>query len=121
MIIRACETNIPARINGNVPNTGLITNLPDGCCVEVPILVDKAGLHPCYVGDLPNPLAALNRSNINVQALAVEAALEGNAHKAFQAIALDPLTAAILDLRQIQSMVDELFAAHEAWLPQFGG
>lgn len=121
VIIRAHETNIPARINGNVPNTDLITNLPDGCCVEVPILVDKAGLHPCYVGDLPNQLAALNRSNINVQALAVEAALEGNARKAFQAVALDPLTAAILDLRQIQSMVDELFAAHRDWLPQFGG
>jgi alpha-galactosidase len=121
VIIRASETNIPARINGNVPNAGLIKNLPDGCCVEVPILVDKAGLHPCFVGDLPNQLAALNRSNINVQALAVEAALEGNARKAFQAIALDPLTAAMLDLRQIQSMVDELFAAHEAWLPQFQG
>jgi len=118
-IIRARVTNEVDCINGNVPNTGLITNLPDGCCVEVPILVDRTGLHPCFVGDLPEHLAALNRTNINVQALGVEAALEGNARKAFQAIALDPLTGAMLDLRQIQSMVDDLFASQKEWLPQF--
>jgi alpha-galactosidase len=121
VIINARETDEPARINGNVRNTGLITNLPDGCCVEVPIFVDKTGLHPAFVGDLPPQLAALNRTNINVQELAVQSALEGDARKAFQAAALDPLTSSLLDLRTIQKMVDDLFAAHKAWLPQFGG
>lgn len=118
-IIRAHQTGRPARINGNVPNTHLITNLPSGACVEAPILVDKAGLHPCHVGHLPDQLAALNRTNINVQALGVRAALEGSARKAFQAIALDPLTAAMLDLRQIQRMVDDLFQAQAQWLSRF--
>lgn len=120
-IIRARATDESDCINGNVPNTGLITNLPDGCCVEVPVLVNRTGAHPCFVGDLPEQLAGLNRTNINVQALGVEAALEGSARKAFQAIALDPLTGALLDLRQIQRMVDELFAAEQEWLPGFRG
>jgi len=118
-IIHAIETGIPQRVNANVENRDLITNLPKGCCVEVPCLVDRTGVHPCYVGDLPPQCAALNRSNINVQALAVKAALTGDRRAAFQAIALDPLTAAILSLREIQQMVDELFEAESAWLPQF--
>ena len=71
-IIHAVESNEPFRFNGNVPNTGLITNLPPGANVEVPILVDSAGLHPCYVGDLPSQLASINRTNVNVQELAVK-------------------------------------------------
>ena len=70
------ETGIPCRINGNVKNNGLITNLLRGCCVEVPCLIDKSGIHPCYIGDLPPQCAALNRTNINVQELGVKAAVE---------------------------------------------
>ncbi len=118
-IINAMETNVPARINGNVANTGLITNLPPGCCVEVPCLVDNAGLHPCFVGDLPPQLAALNRTSINVQELAAEAALTGDRDLARMAVALDPLTASMLTLAQIADMVDELFMAEAEYLPQF--
>ena len=118
-IIHSMETGEPCRVNGNVRNTGLITNLPGGCCVEVPILVDKTGLRPCYVGDLPPQCASLNRSNINVQELAAQAALEGDRDKARMAVAFDPLTSALLDLRQIRSMVDKMFAAEKEWLPQF--
>src|SRR5690606_22817612 len=77
-IIEAMETDVPCRVNVNVANNGLITNLPDGCAVEVPCLVDKLGVHPCFVGDLPPQLAALCRSNIAVQELAVKAAVEGD-------------------------------------------
>jgi len=118
-ILHSMETGEPCRVNGSVRNTGLITNLPDGCCVEVPILVDRTGLRPCFVGYLPPQCAALNRTNINVQELAVQAALEGDRDKARMAIALDPLTGALLDLRQIRSMVDEMFEAEKEWLPQF--
>jgi len=116
-IIHSIETGEPCRINGNVKNVRLITNLPPGCCVEVPILVDRTGLRPCFVGDLPPQCAALNRSSIAVQQLAVEAALERSKHKAFQAVALDPLTAALLDLRTIREMVDEMWDAEREWIP----
>ena len=82
-IIHSIETRVPRRINGNVKNSGLITNLPYGCCVEVPCLVDKRGIHPCYVSDLPPQCAALNRTNINVQELAVKAAVEKDRTLAF--------------------------------------
>jgi alpha-galactosidase len=118
-IIHSLETDTPRRVNANVANAHLITNLPQGCCVEVPCLVDGSGVRPCAVGDLPSQCAALNRTNVNLQALAVEAALTGNRRAAFQAVALDPLTAAILSLREIQQMVDELFEAEAQWLPQF--
>ena len=120
-IIEAVVTNRPARINGNVPNDGLITNLPQGCCVEVPCLVDANGVQGVYVGDLPTQLAALNRTNINVQALTVEAALLGDKDAVYHAIMLDPLTAAVCTLPQIHAMVDELFDAQAEWLPQFAG
>ena len=118
-IIRSMETDIPCRINGNVENKGLITNLPEGCCVEVPCLVDKAGIHPCYVGELPSQCAALNRSNINVQELAVKAALGRNKETAIQAIMLDPLTSSLLTLDEIRKMVKEMFEAEREYLPQF--
>lgn len=118
-IINACETNVPYRFNGNVPNTGLITNLPDECCVEVPCLADRTGIHPVFVGDLPAHLAGINRTNVNVQELAVEAAITGDRRAAFHAIALDPLTAAVLSLDEIKQMVDEMFEAEKDWLPQF--
>ena len=118
-IINAIETNAPVVIHGNVPNTGLITNLPEGCCVEVACLVDGSGVQPTYVGALPPQLAALNRTNIGVQELAVEAALTKNIQHVYHAIALDPLTAALLTLGEIKQMTAELLAAQAPWLPQF--
>ena len=118
-IINAAETNVPCRINGNVRNDSLITNLPAGCCVEVPCLVDNTGIQPCRIGELPTQLAAINRTNINVQELAYKAHATGDRRYVYQAIQLDPLTGALLTLDQIRSMVDELFAAEKEWLPQF--
>jgi alpha-galactosidase len=120
-ILEAIETNQPARISGNVPNHGLIENLPRGCCVEVPCLVDGNGIQPTAVGDLPSQLVALNRTNINVQELIVEAALKGNVEAVCHAVMLDPLTAAVCTLPQIRSMVDEMMAEQIQWLPQFHG
>ncbi len=118
-IIYSSETGNPCRINGNVDNNRLITNLSQGCCVEVPSLVDKNGIHPCYVGDLPPQCAALNRTNINVQELGVRAALEGDKTAALQAVMFDPLTSATLTPREIEKMVDEMFKAEAHFLPQF--
>jgi alpha-galactosidase len=118
-IIETIETNRPTRINGNVPNWGLIDNLPEGCCVEVPCLVDGNGIQPTIVGNLPTQLAALNRTNVNVQELVVEAALTGDAEAVYHAVMLDPLTAAVCTLPQIRAMVDELLEAQAHWLPQF--
>lgn len=118
-IIEAVETNRPVKINGNVPNNGLITNLPNGCCVEVPCLVDGSGIQPTFVGELPVQLAALNRTNINVQELIVEAALTGDTEAVHHAVMLDPLTAAVCTLPQIRQMTTEMLAAHAQWLPQF--
>jgi len=118
-IIEAMETNQPARINGNVPNWGLIGNLPQGCCVEVPCLVDGNGIQPTAIGMLPTQLAALNRTNVNVQELIVEAALTGDAEAVHHAVMLDPLTAAVCTLPEIRSMVDEMLEAQAEWLPQF--
>ncbi|MCD6290923.1 MAG: alpha-glucosidase/alpha-galactosidase [Anaerolineae bacterium] len=118
-IIEAMVTNRPTVIHGSVPNTGLITNLPEGCSVEVPCLVDGNGIRPCYVGDLPEQLAALNRNMINVQALAVQGALTGDREAIVHAVMLDPLTAAVCTLPQIRAMVNEMFEAQAQWLPQF--
>lgn len=118
-ILEAVETNRPARINGNVPNSSLITNLPNGCCVEVPCLVDSNGVQGTVVGDLPTQLAALNRTNINVQELTVEASLMGDRDAVHHAVMMDPLTAAVCTLPQIHAMVDEMLEAQSRWLPQF--
>lgn len=117
-IINAMETGELVRINGNVANTGLIPNLPEGCCVEVPCLVDRLGIHPCFVGDLPPQLASINRTNISVQELAVEGVLQGKKEYIYEAIALDPLTAGILTLDDIKRMVDEMFVAEREYLPE---
>ena len=119
LIIHAAETGTPLRINGNVPNEGLITNLPAGACVEVPCLVDRAGVHPCVVGALPPQLASLNRSNIAVQELVVKGHLEGDREAIYQAMALDPLTAAVCSLDEIWKLTGDMFAANERWLTQF--
>jgi alpha-galactosidase len=118
-IIEAIESHSPISINGNVPNTDLIDNLPQGCCVEVPCLVDGNGVQPTKVGTLPPQLAALNRTNINVQELIVEAALRGGTEAVYHAVMLDPLTAAVCTLPQIRGMVDEMLEAQKQWLPQF--
>jgi alpha-galactosidase len=118
-IIQAMETGRQSMIYGNVPNRGVITNLPEGCCVEAPCIVDGTGVHPLVVGALPPQCAALIRTMVNVQELAVEAALSGNREHVYHAIMLDPLTATVLTLPQIRSMVDDLFAAEAAWLPAF--
>jgi alpha-galactosidase len=117
-IIEAIETNRPTTINGNVPNDDLIDNLPAGCCVEVPCLVDGNGIQPIKVGPLPAQLAALNRTNINVQELIVEAALTGSKDAVYHAVMLDPLTAAVCTLPQIHELVDKMLAAQEQWLPK---
>lgn len=118
-IMEAAETDIPFRIHGNVMNTGLITNLPAKACVEVPCMVDRNGFNPCHVGDLPEACAALNRTNINVHILAVEAALERRRDKIYQAAFLDPHTAGELALDQIRAMCDDLIKAHGNYLPAY--
>jgi len=118
-IIHSLETGKPRVIYGNVQNDGLIDNLPQDCIVEVPCLVDKNGVQPTRIGSLPPQLAALIRTNINVQALTVEAALTRKREHIYHAAMLDPHTAAELDLDQIWNLVDDLIKAHGDWLPTF--
>jgi alpha-galactosidase len=118
-IIHSMETGELRVINGNVPNNGLISNLPQGAPVEVPCLVDKNGVQPIAVGELPPHLAALMQTNLNVQALTVEAALTGKREHIYHAAMLDPHTAAELDLEQIWNLVDDLIEAHGDWLPKY--
>ena len=118
-IIHAMVTGQPRVIYGNVLNKQLIDNLPQGCAVEVPCLVDANGVQPTRVGELPVQLAALMRTNVNVQELVVESVLKRNREHVYHAAMLDPHTAAVLDLEQIRTMVDELLAAHRAWLPEY--
>ena len=120
-IMEAVVTNVPYLFNGNVMNAGLVTNLPAGCCVEVPCVVDGRGVHPCRVGDLPAQLAAVNRSNVAVQELAVEAFFRRDRQAAFQAVAVDPLTAAVLPLHRIREMFDEMWEAERELLGYFEG
>ncbi len=118
-IIHSLETGTPRVIYGNVANEHLIENLPVGCCVEVPCLVDGNGVQPTHIGVLPPQLAAVMQTNINVQALTVEAALTGNREHIYHAAMMDPHTAAELDLSQIHALVDDLIAAHGDWLPDY--
>jgi alpha-galactosidase len=118
-IIHSMETGQPSVIYGNVMNHGLIDNLPPGCCVEVPCLVDVNGVQPVRVGQLPLHLASLIQTNVNVQGLAVEAALTGKREHIYHAAMLDPHTAAELDLDQIWHLVDDLIEAHGDWLPAY--
>jgi alpha-galactosidase len=117
LIIHSQETGQPRVIYGNVPNHGLIDNLPDRCCVEVPCLVDSNGVQPTRVGALPLHLAALMRTNVSVQELTAEAAITGNLEHIYHAAMLDPHTAAELDLRQIRNLVTDLLHAHRDLLP----
>ena len=119
LIIHSMETGTPRVVYGNVANQGLIDNLPLGCCVEVPCLVDKNGLRPTRIGRMPTHLAALQQANINVQSLVVEAALTGKREHIYHAAMLDPHTAAELSLDQIWSLVDDLIEAHGEMLPEY--
>lgn len=119
-IIEAMETNKPFKIGGNVLNTGgLISNLPENAVVEVPCLVDASGISPTYIGNLPEQLAALNRTNINTQLLTIEAALTLQKDKIYQAALLDPHTASELSINDIISLCDDLIEAHGDWLPKY--
>jgi alpha-galactosidase len=117
-IIHSRETGVPRVIYGNVRNDDLISSLPNGCCVEVPCLVDKNGIQPTRIGALPPQLAAMMRTNINVQELTVEAALTGNREHVYHAAMMDPHTAAELDLDQIRNLVDDLLEAHGKMMPE---
>ena len=119
LIIHSMETGQPRVVYGNVENKGLIDNLPQGHCVEVPVLVDKSGLQPTKIGALPPQLAAIMQTSCNVQQLTVEAALTGKREHIYHAAAMDPHTAAELSLDQIWSLVDDLIAAHGKWLPEY--
>ncbi|HLF87878.1 MAG TPA: alpha-glucosidase/alpha-galactosidase [Anaerolineales bacterium] len=119
LIIHSLETGQPRVVYGNVPNRGLIDNLPQGCCVEVPCLVDKSGIQPTKIGALPPHLAAMMQTNINVQSLTVEAALSRKREHIYHAAMLDPHTAAELSLDQIWALVDDLIEAHGDMMPKY--
>jgi len=118
-IMEAMETDIPYKIGGNVLNAGLITNLPKEAVVEVPCLVDGSGVTPCFIGDLPPQLAALNMTNINVQLLTMEAAITGKKDHIYHAAMLDPHTSSELSIDHIVSLCDDLIEVHGDWLPKF--
>ena len=118
-IMEAIVTNKPYKIGGNVINNGLIPNLPADACVEVPCLVDGDGINPCYMGELPLQLAAMNASNIYAQLLAIEAAATQKKQYIYNAAMMDPLTGGELNIKDIYAMVDELLEAHKDWLPEY--
>jgi alpha-galactosidase len=118
-IINALLGGEPFKFNGNVPNTNLITNLPKDACVEVPVLANKRGFNPIYVGALPPQCAALNNINIASEEMAVDAALTGDPTLLCRAVYFDPLSAAVLSLAEIKKMVQEMLKVNEKYLPQF--
>jgi alpha-galactosidase len=118
-IINALRGGEPFSFNGNMPNTSLITNLPDDVCVEIPVFVDKGGFHSVHVGELPPQCVALNHTSVMVEEMAVEAALTGDPRLVFQAVLYDPLTAAVLSMAEIKQMVNEMFKQNEDYLLQF--
>lgn len=118
-IMEAMETNRPVKIGGNVLNTGLITNLPGNAVVEVPCMVDKSGVTPTFVGALPEQCAAMNRTNINVQLLTIQAARTLQKDDVYRAAMMDPHTAAELSIDDIVALCDDLLEAHRAWLPVY--
>lgn len=118
-IINALRGGDMFKFNGNVPNTNLITNLPHGACVEVPVLVDRTGLHPFYVGALPPECAMLTQLSSGIEEMAITASLTGDPMMIYRAICYDPLTAAVLSLAEIKQMTNEFFAQHKDYLPQF--
>jgi len=118
-IINALQGGDIFKFNGNVQNNGIITNLPEGACVEVPIVVDKAGFHPIHVGALPPETALLTQLSSGIEELAIQASLAGDPTLVYRAICHDPLTASVLSLAEIRQMTNELFTQHKEYLPQF--
>ena len=118
-IINAVRGGEPFEFNGNVQNTGIITNLPKSACVEVPVFASVKGFSPVYVGELPAQCAALTSLSSQIEEMAVEAALTGDPRLVYQAICHDPLTAAVLSLAEIKDMVNEMLAQNRDYLPQF--
>jgi len=118
-IINALMGGEPFKFNGNVPNTDLITNLPQGACVEVPVWVDKSGFQAVHVGALPPECALLTQLNSGIEELAIQASLAGDPSMIYHAICHDPLTASVLSLAEIRQMTNELFEVHKEFLPQF--
>jgi len=118
-IINALQGGEMFKFNGNVPNTGLITNLSENACVEVPVVVDKAGFHAIHVGALPPETALLTQLSSGIEELAIQASLAGDPTLVYRAICHDPLTASVLSLAEIRQMTNDLFAQHKDYLPQF--
>ena len=118
-IINALMGGDPFTFNGNVSNTGLVTNLPEGACVEVPVWVSRKGFEPVHVGALPPQCAALTNLTAQIEEMAVEGALTGDPRLVFQAICYDPLTSAVLSLAEIRQMVNQMFEQNKAYLPHF--
>ncbi len=118
-IINALSGGEMFKFNGNVRNTQLVTNLPEGACVEVPVVVDKAGFHPIQVGALPPECALLTQLSSGIEEMAITGSLEGDPMMIYRAICHDPLTSAVLSLAEIRQMTNELFARHKDYLPQF--
>ena len=118
-IIKAAMFDEPYRNHGNVLNTGLITNQPQNACVEVPVMVDRNGFNPCYVGDLPEQCAAVNRTNINVQLLTIKAAETLKKEYIYMAALMDPHTSSELSIDDTRALCDALIDAHGDWLPKF--
>jgi alpha-galactosidase len=119
-IINALHGGDVFKFNGNVPNRGYITNLPVGACVEVPVYVDNHGLHPLPIGDLPASVTMLTNLSSQIEEMAIAGCLNGDPLLIYQAICHDPLTAARLSLREIRTMVNEMFAKSQPYLPHFG-
>ena len=117
--MEAMETNKPFVFGGNVINNGIITNLPSEACVEVACIADKSGITPTYVGALPEQCAAMNRTNINVQLLTIQAVMTRKKDYIYQAAMMDPHTAAELSIDDIVAMCDDLIEAHGDWLPKY--
>ncbi|WMJ22172.1 alpha-glucosidase/alpha-galactosidase [Paludicola sp. MB14-C6] len=118
-IIKAMETDIPFRVHGNVINNGLISNLHSNACVEVPCLIDRNGINPCYVGELPEQCAAIDRLHINVHLLTIQAAVTRKKEYIYMAAMLDPHTSAELSPDEIRNLCDDLIAEHGDWLPKY--
>ena len=118
-IINARLGGVPFEFNGNVPNTGLVTNLPQGACVEVPVLASHKGLQPIFAGALPPQCAILTGLSAQIEMLTVDGCLTGDAGKVYQAIAHDPLTAAKLSLAEARQMTQAMFRQNRDYLPHF--
>lgn len=118
-IIKAMETDVPFRVHGNVLNSGLITNLPNNACVEVPCLIDRNGINPCYVGELPEQCAAIDRLHINVHLMTIQAAVTQKKEYIYMAAMLDPHTSSELSPDEIRCLCDDLIKEHGNWLPKY--